>query len=175
MKHYDGYAREWNELQSLAYAYLAEAHSIPKAQDLQRWLHPLRLWHYPAFAKQRTWSIYQQATWDRGFDAERFSKPLEGLEHGLHPQPTIEVRDRPVDTEELERRLLPLAEISFNLFAATGIGIDGESLGVEYPCGRAKAEWWCKGPDTWSELTAWAAEMREWLSMIAAGEPDQAL
>jgi hypothetical protein len=186
---YDGHAEEWHALERLAFAYLDKPHSIPKAQDLQHWQNLLRLWHYPSFTEHRAWSIYQQTkpsdritktslrqvTWNRQFDAERLFKPMEGLQHGLHPQPTIEVRDRPLDTDEFKRRVLALEDISFNLFAGRPLGIDGETFGIEYPFAGLKANWWCEGPGPWKDLTAWAADMRRWLSSVADEEPDRNL
>jgi len=179
MKREYGYASEWNKLERLAFAYLEEPHTIPKAQEFERRHSRIRIWHYPAFDENRSWTIYQlgrpsdrvaqsvlrQVTWSREFDAQRLTLPMEGLKHGLHPQPTIEVRDRPLDTDEFKRRMASLEGISFNLFAARPVGLDGEGFGIA--TAHVKAEWWCEGPDTWKELAAWAADMREWLTSIA--------
>ena len=176
---------EWNELSRIATKYLDGPHTVPAAESLNRWRYRLRLWHYPSFTENRSWGIYQrqepgsrllrtlvrQLTWDRTADSERLWKPLVGLEKGFHSQPTIELRDRPIESVEFEVRLRVLQVISFPAFAGQGIGIDGESYGIELPGRETTVEWWCGGPDSWREVTAWAAETRDWLTGITALPP----
>ena len=64
-----------------------------------------------------------------------------------------------------------LEGISVNLFAARTVGLDGETFGAA--SANMEAKWWCEGPDTGRELTAWASDMREWLCAIADHEPDE--
>lgn len=176
---------DFNETRRIAAGYLEEPHTIPKAEDLRRWQFRLGMWHSPSFQENFGWGVYQlhergrgtcsmvrQVTWDLSAEGHRFSSPLVGLEKGFHVQPTIEVRDRPLDTVLLDHRLTVLANISFPAFAATGIGIDGESFGIQVPGRRAKIEWWCEGPESWRELTGWAAAMREWLTGVAMAPPN---
>ncbi len=176
---------EFRQVEGLAMGYLAFPQSVPKADDLGNWRFLLRLWHLPAFAEYRSWGLYRhqspasrhvrslvrQVTWDREGDYRRLFDPLEGLERGYHIQPTIEIRDRPLVTEELDERLAELKEISFPVFASGGIGIDGESFGIENPVFRDRVEWWCEGPESWKGITSWTASMREWLIATAAEEP----
>jgi hypothetical protein len=136
---------------------------------------------FPSFTAYRSWAIYlkrdrgaraahtllRQTTWDYAADSTRFSDPLIGLEKGAHIQPTIEVRDRPLDTVSFEGRLAVLRTISFPAFSSGGLGLDGEFFGVAFPKRGARVEWWCDGPESWESLTGWAAETREWLSGVA--------
>jgi hypothetical protein len=177
---------EFRKLETLATRYLRFPHSIPKADDIRRWRFCLRLWHSPSFAESRAWGLYQQqdrgslqirsmvrqVTWDRPSDADRLFMPLIGLEEGFHSCPTIEVRDRPISTTELESRLNELTGIAFPAFATRGIGIDGETFGIEYPDYGASVQWWCEGPESWSDLASWASEVRDWLFSVAAAEAD---
>jgi hypothetical protein len=176
---------EFRELERVAMQYLIAPHSLPKAEDIGRWIFRLRLWHYPSFSECVAWGLYQrhergsrqvrslvrQVTWSRPSDVERFMMPLKGLEQGFHTQPTIEVRDRPLDSADLDARIEELGSITFPPFAARGVGIDGETFGVAYPNHGASVEWWCEGPESWSDLTLWASRMRNWLCLATAAEP----
>jgi len=177
----------FREVETAAMEYLMRPNALPKAQSLDGWFPQVYLWHFPSFSAHRSWSIYQrrergsrfsrsllrQTTWDYSSDSKRFLEPLTGLEKGLHPQPTIEVRDRPLDTATFDERLSSLQKISFPAFEARGLGIDGESFGVRFPRPGAKVEWWCEGPDSWQSLTQWAADTRSWLIEIAAAPPEK--
>jgi hypothetical protein len=177
---------EFRELETVATRYLRFPHSIPKAEDIGRWRFCLRLWHYPSFSESRAWGLYQhhergsrqirsmvrQVTWDRPSDADRLCSPLIGVEKGFHSCPTIEVRDRPISTTELDGHLNELTGIAFPAFATRGIGIDGETFGIEYPDYGSSVQWWCEGPNSWSSLTSWASALRDWLCSVAAAEPD---
>lgn len=177
---------EFYQLERLAMGYLTTPHTIPKADDLEKWRFCLRLWHYPSFSESRAWALYQrheggsrqvrslvrQVTWDQPRDSSRLLNPLKGLEEGFHSLPTIEVRDRPVDSAELESRFEELTGISFPAFASSGIGIDGEIFGIDRRDRGSIVEWWCDGPDSWSELTSWATRMRDWLISVTSLDPD---
>ena len=176
---------EFRELYSTAERYLTQPHTIPKAQSLDSWHLELRLWHFPSFTEHRSWGIYQhrergvrrartlvrQVTWDYAADSKRLLDPLTGLEQGFHTNPTIEVRDRSLDTASFESRFTVLTTIAFPAFAARGIGIDGETFGIAYPRPGASVEWWCDGPESWQPLTRWAAEVISWLTEITAAPP----
>jgi hypothetical protein len=176
---------EFREIEISALRYLMQPHSLPKAQSLDKWSPQLYLWHFPSFTAHRSWAIYQhrdrgariprtllrQSTWDYAADSKRLFEPLTGLGQGFHVQPTMEVRDRPLDGTSFEKRLALLRLISFPAFCARGLGIDGETFGIAFPQPGARIEWWCDGPESWRELTRWAAEARAWLSEIAAAPP----
>lgn len=174
--------QEFYELQHLAFGYLTRPETAPEAASLQRWQLRVRLWHYPSFSENRSWVVFQrhdrgtrqfltmvrQVTWDRMADAGRMLDPLVGLAKGFHTEPTLEVRDWVIDSALFESRMDALAVISFPAFAKHGIGIDGETFGIAFPdyLRRASIEWWCKGPEAWREVTAWAADMRDWLTHL---------
>ena len=181
---------EFREAELTAMRYLTAPDTVPKAQSLDRWQFCLRLWQYPSFSENRSWGIFRshergsrqvrtlvrQITWDRLCDAERFALPLVGLERGFHTQPTIEVRDRPLDSAAFDSRMTALRAISFPAFSTHGLGIDGEVFGVAVPHHHgATVEWWCDGPESWRALTCWAAEVRDWLTTVAFAPPQAAL
>lgn len=173
---------EEHELRRLAMQYLEAPETVPKAEPLRRWMFRLRLWHYPSFTPMRSWGVYEhrpspnrptklivrQITWDQSADWERLHQPLVGLVKGFHCAPSIEVRDRPIDSQIFERRLAELRTIKVPVFENGGIGLDGESFGVAMPGSGQELEWWCDGPDSWQSLTAWAAKVRKWLGEVTA-------
>jgi|ERR1700677_2373392 len=176
---------EFNELENTGWGYMKEPADIPGAPDLKGWYQQIRLWHFPALYSQRVWAVFQrkrpsdcgvtntllrQVTWDRIADTGRLSDPLQGLAKGFHVSPTMEIRDRPVDTDAYEARLAVLRKITFPAFAKSPIGLDGESFGIELEHRNTLVDWWCDGPDSWQELTQWAAATREWLESIASAE-----
>ena len=99
------------------------------------------------------------------------SDPPVGLRPGFRPQPTIEVRDRPLDSAGIESRLARLRAVSFPAFVGCAVGLDGERFGVVLPEDGANVEWWWRGPDSWRDLTYWAAELRAWLEEITTAPP----
>ena len=175
---------EFGGLEKTAARYLTDPRSLPKAAHLDGWYQRMRLWHCPAFDVQLAWIIFQksqlrggsrdtqlrQVCWNRPADIKRLSDPLQGLAHGFHSHPTMEVRDRPLVTADFESRLAALRKISFPVFSDKSLGLDGESFGIELTSGRIHVEWWCEGPEEWRMLTAWAAETRSWLAVIASTE-----
>ncbi|WP_397385634.1 hypothetical protein [Prosthecobacter sp.] len=176
---------EFRELERTARHYLMHPDLIPKASSLDGWFLQLQLWHFPSFAMNRSWFIYQkrergargfqtllrQTTWDYAADSQRFFEPLTGLAQGFHTQPTIEVRDRPLETAVFAARLSTLEQISFPAFCGCPGGIDGEFYGLAFPPPAASVWWWCDGPESWRSLTQWSADTRDWLVGIADGLP----
>ena len=165
--------------------YLMHPDTIPKAPRLDDWYVHLQLWHFPSFTAHRSWVIYQQrergvraartllrqTTWDYAADSQRLSEPLTRLAAGFHTQPTIEVRDRRLETAEFEARLSALSSISFPAFCGRPGGIDGEFFGLAFPAPAASVWWWSDGPESWRPLTQWAADIRDWLIDIATAPP----
>jgi hypothetical protein len=165
--------------------YLKNPHTIPKAPPLDDWYLQLSLWHYPSFREHRSWFIYQQrergvrgartllrqTTWDYPSDSKRLSEPLTGLAQGFHTQPTIEVRDRRLETPEFNTRITTLRDISFPAFYGRPGGLDGEFFGLALPAPAASVWWWGDGPESWRPLTQWSADTRDWLTGIATLPP----
>lgn len=177
---------EFRELETVAKRYLDQPTTIPGAPALDGWSQQLRLWHFPAFLAQRVWAVFQrrrpgdhtpdtmvrQITWERPADADRLLNPLQGLRRGFHKDPTVEVRDRLVDTVEFESRRALLHTISVSAFTPAAVGLDGEFFGIELLGGdTVSVEWWCEGPESWRELAAWSAEVRAWLANVASAQP----
>lgn len=168
------------ELLRIAAERLDHPSKIPGSEELDRWRPRLRLWHYPSFEPQYSWSVHQtydratgknraivrQVTWHYDLDVKRFDPQAKDPETEINVQPTMEVMDCPLDLEAFEERLVALGNIAFPAFAAQGMGFDGETYGISLPR-YAKVEWWCEGPESWSGLTVWAAEMRQWLRELA--------
>jgi hypothetical protein len=116
--------------------------------------------------------LVRQTTWDYLVDAKRFREPITGLAKGFHTNPTIEVRDRLLDTTSFEKRMSTLRTIVFPAFCLQPFGLDGETFGLALRRDEVSIEWWCNGPEPWHNLTEWASEMRNWLASIAAKDPE---
>jgi len=173
---------EFRDLERTAKDYLMQPHTLPKADSLHGWSLQLQLWHFPSFSEHRSWAIYQhrergereastvvrQTTWDYVRDSKRFSEPLTGLEQGFDTYPTIEIRDRPLNTADFQTRFKTLSSISFPAFHPQPDGLDGEFFGIALPEPGTSVWWWSDGPKPWQWLTQWAADAREWLSAVAA-------
>jgi hypothetical protein len=148
----------------------------------------LRLWHHPSFGRHISWLIYYplpryrrsdsplvlEAAWDRPFDSQRFSHPLDGLRHGFSLEPTVSLRQAEIPPDELEVKLANLRTIVLPVSVDDGsIGLDGESFGVETHGFNAamRLVWWCEGRRGWAPLADWAADMRRFLSACLERQP----
>ena len=174
---------EWAELEARALRLLEHAKEVEPRQVIRRYGSVLRLWHYPAFGPQRTWTILKpgrkaqenagplvrEATWDRAADHERLFNPLEGLRNGFDSQPTIGLREARLPAAEL-RSLLEIAAnlaVPVVLFPRPGdVRVDGEYFGLQtYEASSSvRLQWWCDGPTEWRHFTDWFGQVRSFLA-----------
>lgn len=141
----------------------------------------LRLWHYPAFANDFSWTIFtpsrrrdsgtalviREVLWNKADDTQRFSNPLEWLRQGYRTSSAISTRDASLPA----RQLAPLfEELAQHPVPVAGIealwGLDGERFGFEnLKSGflRIRLEWWCDGHEEWRPFTRCVTRLREML------------
>lgn len=173
-------AEGFANVEQIVRQYFATPQTVPAAEELKGWSLQIRLWHEPAFHPSQSWAIFQRRgrvgtptlfkirsiVWHRLVDYRRFCEPLEGLAKGWNPQPTIEVRDAPLDAEEFEKRIASLREIPFPPLARQPCVLDGECFGVALE--GINLEWWCDGPESWQPFVQQVAELRQWLNDVLA-------
>ncbi|MDZ4286734.1 MAG: hypothetical protein U0984_02185 [Prosthecobacter sp.] len=118
-----------------------------------------RIYHVPSFTDCTSWNVYQEddrlelqmIIWRQSKDRERLTDVLVKPS----PIPTFEEFIFPLDAGWVKEQLKELADIPIPLNVSGPMGLDGESFGVHVP-DRLDVEWWCDGPDEWSELISWA-------------------
>jgi hypothetical protein len=166
-QHYETFV----EATRFADSYLHGTAPIPSADPLRRYRFAFRLWRDPSFGLPRSWSVFhddtawlvRRMTWDRPSDYARIiADPLRGLREGFHPQPTIEVRDRPLAPDAVAAHLSAGRAISIPVVSVPhGITIlDGETRGYEDDRVRLA---WSAVPEPWKALDAWVRETMAWL------------
>lgn len=167
--------REWAEVEALALRLLEHPKDLEPREPIRRYGSVVRLWHYPAFAPQRTWTILtpgrkappgagpmvREVLWDRQADGRCLFEELPPSEPGTLPR--MGVRDAFLPATELQRLLDAAAQLSIPLvLASKTLGLDGERFGLEtYNFSPfMRLEWWCDGPTEWRHFTDWVAELR---------------
>lgn len=132
---------------------------------------------YPAFAEHVAWHVFRQGvpgneaflvrrvTWDQHGDADRLlDNPMQGLKDGFHSSPTIESRDRPIETGIVIEHLDRLGQLSIPIGAIDGtVRLDGTAFSLERLAGRVLFEWRDSHPPEWHALVAWFEDFRMWL------------
>jgi hypothetical protein len=166
----------WAELEVRAQRLLEHAREVEPRDVVRRYGSLLRLWHFPAFGPQRTWTILAPGrkapegarrlvrgiTWDSPADRQR----LEDLAHDFRPVPTIRLQEAPLPEDELTQMLNVGAGLAVPFLGiANRVGIDGEFFGLEtYEVSpSARMQWWCDGPAEWRHFTDWVAGLRAFL------------
>jgi hypothetical protein len=166
----------WAELEARAQRLLEHAKEVPPRDPVRRYGTLLRLWHYPAFGPQRTWTILQpgrkadadiptltrELTWDREADHQRvFERP------GDRPtEPTIALRQSVLPGPELEALLMAGSNLAVPVLGIQhAAGMEGEFFGMEtYEVSpNVRVQWWCTGPTEWHHFISWVAELRRLL------------
>jgi len=150
---------EFEQTSERAMSYLRGTTPVPSADPLHGHRLVFRLWHFPSFSLHRSWAVsklhreratedqwhVRQIAWDRPRDYTRFSDPLRGLSEGFHTLPTIEVRDRLIDTADITMRISSGRSIAISVVAVPhNIGTDGETFG--YEDGYIQCNWRNSGP-----------------------------
>jgi hypothetical protein len=174
---------EWAELEARALRLLEHAKEVEPREVIRRYGSVLRLWHYPAFGPQTTWTILtpgrkvqrdagpvvREVTWDRAADHERLFNPLEGLRKGFHGHPTLGLREALLPAVELGSLLEAAANLAVPVVLCTRpgvVGLDGEYFGLEtYEASSSvRLQWWCDGPTEWRHFTDWFGQVRSFLA-----------
>ena len=165
-----GYQKEFSELSAAAEKQLQhpEVH-LPHHSLL------LRLWHYPSFAPWTSLLVYVPgiryeqsesplviaATWNRPFDAQRFTDPMKGLAHGLSTAPTITLKQASLSPSLLDVNLRRLEAIALPLILDRSIGVDGAGFGIETASVRLR--WHASQREPWLPLREWYEQMQTFL------------
>jgi len=135
----------------------------------------LRLWHYHSFDSCNSLLVYvpvpryQQSesplaiavTWNRPFDATRFTDPMKGLAHGLSTTPTITLKQASLPASLLDLKLHRLEEIALPITMDGYMSVDGEEFGFETFSGgsRVQLRWRSSAVEAWLPLREWFEEM----------------
>ncbi len=140
----------------------------------------LRLWHYPAFANDISWTVFapvsrgsetrfivRKVFWNKVYDMRRFSHPLEWLEQGYRTLPAISTHDAFLPADQLAPFLEELAQYPVPVAGIEAPwGLDGAIFGFEHVASgilRVRLEWWSDGPVEWQPFTRYVARLREML------------
>src|SRR5262245_5617160 len=136
----------WAELEALAQRRLEHPKDLEPREPIRRYSSLWRLWHFPAFGRQTTWTILtpgrkapsdatpmvREVSWERTADHNRVFDPIEWAKSGCNRQPTLSVRN----AELAAARLQSFREAGSRLavpivVAANTVGVDGEFFGLE--------------------------------------------
>lgn len=171
---------EWAQLEARAFRLLEHAKEVEPREGIRRYGSLLRLWHYPAFEPQRTWTILtpgrkatpgtpplaREVTWDRSADHQRMFGPPLGIEQGFGTQPSIRLREGVLPESGLHRLLEAGAHLTVPIInSGNQVGLEGEYFGLEtYTVSpNVRVQWWCDGPTEWRHFTDWVGGLRSFL------------
>jgi hypothetical protein len=171
----------WGELEAQAQRWLEHPKEVEPRDAIRRYGSLLRLWHYPAFAPQQTWTILtpgrkgapgsrpvvREVTWDRPADYQRVIDPVQEVQVRVAGwNPSITLREAVLPEDELQALLEVGSNLSVPLLVfAKSVGLDGAYFGLEtYEFSpHARVQWWCDGPVEWRHFTDWVTELRGFL------------
>ncbi len=166
--------RAWAELEARAHRLLEHAREVEPRPEVRTYGSLLRLWHFPAFGPQITWTILtpgrktpagsgprvRELVWDRDADHRQV------FERGRVAGPSLLLRDASLPLTDLERILATGTTLTVPiLLSGNTVGLDGEYFGLEtyVVSPNVRAQWWREGPTEWRHFTDWVAELREFL------------
>jgi len=170
----------WAELEARAQRLLEHAREVEPRQPYQRYGSLLRLWHFPAFGPQTTWTILtpgrkappgappvvREVSWDRAHDHARVFEAVDGSERLHAVAPSIGLRQATLPETELRSLLEEGANLTVPLIGcATANGLDPEYCGLEtYEVSpNVRVQWAGGGPVEWRHLIDWVAGLRHFL------------
>ena len=168
--------RDWAELEARALRLLEHAREIEPRDGVRRYGSLLRLWHFPAFGPQITWTILtpgrktppaapplvREVAWDRQADHDRVFHSTNAVALG----PSLRLREGTLPAEGLRRLLDVGADLTVPLVGvANTVGLEGEYFGLEtYEVSpNVRVQWWGTGPTEWRHFIDWVAELRAFL------------
>jgi hypothetical protein len=170
----------WLRLEAQAQRLLEHAKEIEPRDVVRRYGSVLRVWHFPAFAPQVTWTILEpgrktpanapflvrEVTWDNAADRRWLYDPGRELGQEIVNRPHISLREAVLPADELEKHLRTGAALAVPLLGMPRLGgLDGEFWGLEtYAFSpNVRVQWFCDGPTEWHHFTSWVAEVRAFL------------
>jgi hypothetical protein len=157
------------ELEARALRLLEHAKEVEPRDIVRRYGSLLRLWRFPAYGVQTTWTILapgrkappgapmlvREIVWDRPTDEQRGGT-----------EPSIRLRESMILEEHLQRLLAGGRELMVPVVGvASPMGLDGEHFGLEtYTVSPSvRVQWWNAGPTEWRHFIDWVAELRAFL------------
>jgi hypothetical protein len=185
----DGQETIWAELEALAQRWLEHPKDLEPREPIRRYSSLWRLWHFPAFGPQTTWTILtpgrkvstgaapmvREVSWERTVDHRRIFDPVKWPESGFSRQPTLSVRDAELPADQLQRLRDEGARLAVPVVvAASVIGVEGEFFGLEtYEVSPfVRVQWWCAGPVEWRHFIDWVGSLRVFVQHHL-GPPDE--
>lgn len=172
------YEREWRSLEALAAGALESPHRVPPGSGFEGNALRLQCWRLPSFEAHRSWTLFaptprgvpcRRITWDRPFDARRFTDPLTGIRDGLHVAPTLRADDAFLPEAVVERILAaaPAVPLVHGECRASLDGVRWRLRTLRFH--HLAIEWTNDGPSAWAPLTAFARELVERLEAAFVG------
>jgi hypothetical protein len=167
----------WAELEALAQRRLEHPKDLEPREPIRRYSSLWRLWHFPAFGRQTTWTILtpgrktpadaapmvREVSWERTADHRRVFDPIEWAKSGFNRQPGLDIRDAFLPVDALQRLREEGSRLAVPIIVETKVvGVDGESFGLEtYEFSPfVRVQWWCAGPAEWRHFTDWVGSLR---------------
>jgi hypothetical protein len=182
--------RAWAELERLAQRLLEHPRELEPREPIRNYGSLLRLWHYPAFGLQRTWTLclpgrkaapgaaplVREVAWDRRVDQQRLFGPGAGDSGALYVRPSLGLRDAFLPAAEVQLFLEEGARLAVPVVGFTErTGLDGDFYGIEtYEVSpNVRLQWWQEGPVEWRHFTDWAAGLRGLFMRHLEGEKEE--
>ena len=171
----------WAALEAQTQRWLEHPKDLEPREPIRRYSSLWRLWHFPAFGRQTTWTILtpgrkapvgamplaREVSWDRGLDHRRVFDPVEWPKSGFNAQPTLGVRDAELPAEHLQGLREAGARLAVPIVVAPHtVGVDGEFFGLEtYEVSPfVRVQWWNDGPAEWQHFIDWVASVRAFVT-----------
>jgi hypothetical protein len=166
----------WAELEARAVRLLEHPKDLEPREPVRRYGSLLRLWHYPAYAPQRTWTLLtpgrttspdalprvREVVWDRSADQQRvFNAPA-----AVEPHPSIRLRDATLPPAVLQHLLQEGTALAVPLLVfSKPAAMEGELFGLEnYEVSPSvRVQWWAAGPVEWRHFIDWVAAVRDFV------------
>jgi hypothetical protein len=180
----DDQDKAWADLEAQAYRFLEHAKEVEPREVVRRYTSVLRLWHFPAFEAQVTWTILEpgkgrpklppdaptlvrEVTWDNQSDRRWMYDPGRELAKGIVRRPNIRLREALLPNDDFDNLIQTGANLAVPLIGMPRVlGLDGEFWGVEtYAFSpNVRLQWFCAGPTEWRHFTTWVEELRAFLT-----------
>lgn len=167
----------WGELEGQAARLLEHPRDLDPRATIRAYGSLWRLWHYPPFAAQVTWTVLtpgrkappgapplvREVTWDRRRDHDKLFDPAAA---SPSPNPAMQVRDAYLPADQLQRLVQEGARLAVPLIVfARAAPLDEEVFGLEtYEVSPfVRVQWWGDGPPPWRHFTDWVTGVRAFL------------